>query len=69
MKCLCCGKEMEQGFIKTSGRSMIWTQKPDKITLFTGDDDVDIIYEPDPFCKPTLPAQICKKCKKAVLDY
>lgn len=69
MKCPCCGNDMEQGFIKTSGRAMLWTQKPNKLTLFTSDNDVDIIYEQNPFCIPKLPAEICKKCRKVVLDY
>ena len=69
MKCPICGNDMERGFIQTEGRVMLWTKEPHTLTLFTRDDEVEIIHEQNPFCMPSLPAEICKKCKKVVLDY
>ena len=68
MKCPLCDNEMENGFIQ-AGRVMLWVQKPHKVTLLPRNNEVEIVYEPNPFIIPSIPAEICKKCKKIWFDY
>ena len=68
LKCSICGNEMEEGFIQ-SGRAMSWVKKPHKISVAPKNDEIEIVSEYNPFIIPAVPAYICKKCKKVLLDY
>lgn len=71
MKCPICGNKMEPGFIQ-SGYAMLWAEKPHKVRLYPcNENEVALIRDPNPFRiqTPAIPAKICKKCKKVLLDY
>lgn len=67
MKCPICGNEMEQGFVQSPER-VSWVKKPNKIMYAPKKDDVEFISKVPFFC-PAVPADICQKCKKIVVDY
>ena len=67
MKCPLCRNDMESGFIQ-AGRVVLWMQKPRKV-LFPRKNEELIVYEENPFVIPSIPAEICKECKKIWLDY
>ena len=66
MKCPICNQEMERGFVQ-SGTRIIWTKRIHKISLLPKDGDVLLLHS---VLKPSaIPASICKKCEKIIMDY
>ncbi len=66
MKCPCCNQEMEAGYLQT-GTRIAWTRELHKFSLLPRKGEV--ILENNVFKGVDFHAQICKHCKKVVLDY
>ncbi len=66
MKCPFCNNEMEQGFLQGMQR-VAWVKKRHKISLLPKQGE--IILENHAFSDFIFSAQICKECKKIVVDY
>ena len=63
MICPACGKEMEPGRVY-SRTALFWSPKPDKIWRAAGREDI-VLSSPAEY--PA--AQICKDCRKVIIDY
>lgn len=66
MKCPYCDKEMEQGLLQGM-RRVSWVKKKHKISLLPKEGE--ILLENNTFKDFIFSAQICKSCKKIVVDY
>jgi len=66
MKCPYCNSEMEQGLLQGM-RRVAWVKKQHKISLLPKQGE--IMLEDNTFSDFIFPAQICKNCKKIVVDY
>lgn len=66
MKCPYCDKEMEQGFLQGMKR-VAWVKKQHKVSLLPKEGE--ILLENNTFKDFIFSAQICKGCKKIVVDY
>ncbi len=66
MKCPFCVTEMEKGLLQ-GGNILAWTKKRHYLSLLTKDGEVELAR--DYLIGPALPAWICKKCKKVIVDY
>lgn len=65
MKCPYCDNEMEQGFLQGHQRAA-WVKKQHKISLLPKQGEMLLANSIRSFI---FPAQICKSCKKIVVDY
>lgn len=66
MKCPYCDSEMEQGLLQGMQR-VAWVKKQHKISLHPNEGE--ILLENSVFQNFVFSAEICKTCKKIVLDY
>lgn len=66
MKCPYCNNEMESGLLQGMHR-VAWVKKKHKLSLFPKQGE--ILLENNEFKDFVLSAQICKKCRKIVVDY
>lgn len=65
MKCPKCGKEMREGYL-SARNPIIFTQDRKKMTIFCGEDDVQLTGFWD-FEHPE--ARICETCRWVMVDY
>lgn len=68
MKCPCCGKDMEIGFVQSTHKFFF---KKEQKKNFWGDmeQDGDILLSINNWNAPVANAYHCKNCKKVVIDY
>ena len=66
MRCPFCGDLMEKGFIQ-SGNLMVWVKKKHHISLLPREGEV--ILDRNYWSGSTIPANICKQCKKVIAEY
>lgn len=66
MVCPYCNNEMEQGLLQGM-RRVAWVKSQHKVSLHPKQGE--ILLENNTFNDFMLQAQICKKCKKIVIDY
>lgn len=66
MKCPFCYGEMEEGVIQ-SGQIVLWAKKKHIISLNPKEGEVELSRNLMGYC--SIPAWICKSCKKVVADY
>ena len=66
MKCPCCNREMESGFLQTAQR-VSWVKSPHLLSLMPRDGEVSLGN--NGFGGLSFVAYICKACKKVVVDY
>lgn len=66
MKCPYCNSEMEQGLLQGM-RRVAWVKKQHRISLLPKQGE--ILLENNNFNDFIFSAQICKSCKKIVIDY
>lgn len=66
MKCPYCNNEMEQGFLQGMRRAA-WVKNRHKVSLLPKQGE--ILLENNTFSDFVFSAQICKRCKKIVVDY
>ena len=66
MKCPVCQSTLEQGYLSTGGRPIIWTKKTHKQTAFVGPGER--LLHPYTFFGRNRPAYCCWKCRKVILD-
>ena len=66
MRCPFCGDPMEKGFIQ-SGNLMVWVKKKHRISLLPREGEV--ILDRNYWSGSTIPAHICKHCKKVIAEY
>lgn len=66
MKCPYCDNEMEQGLLQGM-RRVAWVKKQHKLSLLPKQGE--ILLENNTFNDFIFSAQICKSCKKIVVDY
>ncbi len=66
MKCPYCNNEMEQGLLQGM-RRVAWVKNRHKISLFPKQGE--ILLENNTCNDFILSAEICKNCKKIILDY
>ncbi len=66
MKCPYCDREMEQGLLQGM-RRVAWVKKQHKICILPKQGE--ILLENNSINDFIFSAQICKSCKKIVIDY
>ena len=66
MRCPFCDGEMEKGFLQ-SGSMMVWVKKKHYWSLYPKGDE--ILVDKNYLTGCAVPAWICKKCKKIMLEY
>ena len=66
MKCPICNNEMEDGFLQGIKR-IAWVKRKHKLSLLAKEDE--ILLENNSLKDFLLSAQICKECKKIIVDY
>ncbi len=66
MKCPVCSVEMEKGFLQ-AGDIMVWVKKKHHLSLLPGEGEV--LLDRKYLTNCTLPAWICKACRKVVAEY
>lgn len=66
MKCPQCEGEMEKGFIQ-GGNMITWVRKKHKLSLLPKEGE--IILGQDAVFGACITADICKTCKKVIVDY
>lgn len=67
MKYPVCGNDMESGYVQAN-QYAAWVKKPNKIMYAPKKGDIQFISR-TPFSVPSVPADICKKCRKILVDY
>ena len=65
MQCPVCRNEMEQGYLQCSSR-LCWVKSPHEVFLIPKEGEVLLGFDMNLL---TLPAHICKSCKKVLIDY
>ncbi len=66
MLCPFCEKEMEKGLLQ-SGSIMVWVKKKHMLSLYPKEGEVLLDKKYLGGC--TVPAWICKSCKKVIAEY
>lgn len=66
MKCPNCNNEMEKGVLQ-SGQIILWAKKKHHLSLNAKEGDVELGKNYMGGC--SLPAYICRSCKKVIVDY
>lgn len=66
MQCPFCNGAMEQGFLQ-SGNMLVWVKKKHYLSLLPKDGEV--LLDRNYLSGATIPAWICKSCKKLVAEY
>lgn len=68
MKCPCCGKDMEKGFVQST-RRLFFNIKEFKHFWEDIDQKDSILLSSNNWTNPTAIAYNCQDCKKVVIDY
>ena len=66
MMCPFCNSPMEKGLLQ-SGSLIVWVKKKHLLSLLPKEGEV--LLGSNFVSSPTVPAHICKKCKKIICDY
>ncbi len=66
MDCPFCKHPMEKGLLQ-SGNIMVWVRKKHLLSLNPRDGEVEL--DRNYLTGASVPAWICKKCKKIIADY
>ena len=66
MRCPFCDSSMERGFVQ-GGNLLVWVKKKHYISLLPKEGE--IILDRNYLTCATIPAHICKKCRKVIAEY
>ncbi len=66
MNCPFCNSPMEKGLLQ-SGNLIVWVKKKHLLSLNPREGEV--ILDRNYLTGASVPARICKKCKKVIADY
>ena len=69
MKCPFCGKEMENGKVK-SAKEIFFASDEEKLVFFAEvEEDVEILLSSNNWTNPSCVAYHCDACRKVIIDY